>query len=85
MTGPKLFVITEFHCTFFENLLLLQINPHKSTTNEKNDTECARDRDLYEFVSCCKFVNDILFVSVIKNNLSYLGASCPRCDFVLVP
>ncbi len=25
-------------------------------------TECARDCDLYELVSCCKFVNEILFL-----------------------
>ncbi len=29
-------------------------------------TECARDRDLYELVSCCKFVNEILFCVIYK-------------------
>jgi hypothetical protein len=29
-------------------------------------TECARDRDLYELVSCHKFVNEILFCIIYK-------------------
>jgi hypothetical protein len=29
-------------------------------------TECARDRDPYELVSCCKFVNEILFCIIYK-------------------
>jgi len=29
-------------------------------------TECARDCDLYELVSCCKFVNEILFCIIYK-------------------
>jgi hypothetical protein len=29
-------------------------------------TECARDRDLYELVSCRKFVNEILFCIIYK-------------------
>ena len=48
----------------------------------KYNTECARDRDLYKLVSCCKFVNEILFLYYLKY---YFGASCPSCDFVFVP
>jgi hypothetical protein len=29
-------------------------------------TECARDRDLYELVSCCKIENVILFCIIYK-------------------
>ncbi len=29
-------------------------------------TECARDRELYELVSCRKFVNEILFCIIYK-------------------
>ncbi len=48
-------------------------------------TVCARDHDHYELISCCKFVNEILFCITYKNALSYLEASCLSCDFVLVP
>ncbi len=34
--------------------------------NELCTTECARDRDLYELVSCGKFVNDILSSTIYK-------------------
>jgi hypothetical protein len=36
-------------------------------------TECARDRDLYELVSCCKFVNEILFCNIYKTLYLTLG------------
>ncbi len=40
----------------------------KKIWNNKKEcsTECARDRDLYELVSCCKFVNEILFCDIYK-------------------
>jgi hypothetical protein len=59
--------------------------PVRSPVVYDDGTECARNRDLYELVSCHKYWSEILFVSFIKKTLSYLGASCPRCDFVLVP
>ncbi len=39
----------------------------------------------YELVSCRKFVDAILFWVIYKTLYLTWGASCPRCDFVLVP
>ncbi len=36
-------------------------------------TECARDPDLYNLVSCGKFVNDILFSTFYKTHYLTLG------------
>ncbi len=36
-------------------------------------TECARDRDLYNLVSCDKFVNDILFSTICKTHYLTFG------------
>jgi hypothetical protein len=38
-----------------------------------NHTECARDRDLYELVSCRRFVNEILFCNIYKTLYLTLG------------
>jgi hypothetical protein len=39
----------------------------------KSYTECARDCGLYELVSCCKFVNEILFRIIYKTLYLTLG------------
>ncbi len=40
-------------------------------------TECARDRDLYELVSCHKFVNEKFFCKIYKTLYLTLGHHAP--------
>ncbi len=64
---------------------------HLDEDDDEGSTECARDRDLNNLVSCGKFVNDILFsyivyiVYIVIRHTILLWASCPSCDFELVP
>ena len=44
-------------------------------------TECARDPDLYELVSCSKFVNEILFCVICKT--LYLTWGHPALGVIL--
>ncbi len=48
---------------------LQQVCEWKIKTIKLASTECARDCDLYELVSCCKFVNEILFCIIYKNTI----------------